>query len=44
MSFWLRYVPRADIARYEADGWRVVSELQRSCHGHWSVLMRKDGE
>lgn len=42
MSFWLRYVPRAQVAVYEAQGWRVVSQLQRSSHGVWSVLMRRD--
>lgn len=43
-AFLLQYVPHARVAEFEAMGWRVVSELSRSHHGVWSVLMRKDGE
>lgn len=42
MSFLLQYVPRERVAEFEAQGWRVVSNLARSHHGVWSVLMRRD--
>lgn len=31
-------VPHEDIPAMEADGWRVVSRLERSHHGRWAVL------
>lgn len=42
MTFLIQYVPHTRVAEFEAQGWRVVSELERSHHGIWSVLMRKD--
>ena len=42
MTFLLQYVPHARVAEFKAQGWRVVSHLQRSHHGVWSVLMRKE--
>lgn len=43
--FWLRYVPHAKQAAYEAQGWRLVGNghLAQTTHGFWSVLMRWDG-
>lgn len=36
----LRIVAREDAAAFEARGWRVVSELERSrAHRGWAVLM-----
>lgn len=43
-AFLLQYVPHHLVAEFEAKGWRVVSDLSRSHHGQWSVLMRKDEE
>jgi hypothetical protein len=42
MTFELQYVPHARVSEFEANGWRVVSKLQGSHHGLWSVLMRRE--
>lgn len=40
--FELHLVNHEKVAEFERRGWRVVSELRRSAHGYWSVLMRRD--
>jgi hypothetical protein len=40
--FLLHYVPHDRVLEFERRGWRVVSDLGRSHHGVWSVLMRRD--
>lgn len=42
MTFELQYVPHGRVSEFEANGWRVVSDLQGSHHGIWSVLMRRE--
>ena len=34
-------VPREKISAMIAQGWRVVSNLERSPHGAWAVLMER---
>jgi hypothetical protein len=35
-----RYVPHADVARFEAEGWELLPALNGTHHGEHSVLMR----
>jgi len=43
MTTWFRYVRSDDIARYRANGWRVVSDLSDCHHGAHAVLMQWEG-
>lgn len=40
--FELQYVRRRDYLAFRARGWRLVSFLDQSHHGVWSLLMRRD--
>jgi hypothetical protein len=40
---WFRFVPHAEVAAYERQGWITVADLG-PVHGTWSVLMRWTGE
>ena len=37
----LRFVPHKKILEYESKGWKVVSRMEGSHHGRWSVIMEK---
>ena len=36
-----RYVRHADVHRYTAEGWELLSALDRTHHGEYAVLMRR---
>jgi hypothetical protein len=36
-----RYVPRADVPRFTAEGWQLLPALDGTHHGEYSVLMRR---
>jgi hypothetical protein len=36
-----RYVRHADVPRFRAEGWELLSALERTHHGEYSVLMRQ---
>jgi hypothetical protein len=43
MTTFFRYVPHANVQAYEAQGWRVVSDLTGCRHGAFAVLMQWEG-
>ena len=40
-SMTLRFVTHEKILEYESKGWKVVSRMEGSHHGRWSVIMEK---
>ncbi len=44
MITWFRYVTHSDVGRWLAKGWTVVDDLTGTNHGHYSVLMKFEGD
>ena len=40
----MKYVLEFEVADYEALGWRIVSDMKDTHHGHHAVLMRRDDD
>jgi hypothetical protein len=40
-SVTFRFVTHEKILEYESKGWKVVSRMEDSHHGRWSVIMEK---
>jgi hypothetical protein len=44
MTFWLKYVPLADVGKWLAKGWTIVDDMATAHHGRHAVLMKWTGE
>lgn len=41
---WTKYVTHAEVPAYQKAGWSLGNDLKGTHHGHWSQIMKWEGE